>query len=452
MRNVFTTQIRDKRVYRFFVISFSLFPFCFSPLSDAIAGTYTDSAHGSSSAGVKRSATQLADYSTGNCAHCHEQHGSIAGLEPSPVNNAASPYALFAPVNQDSQTENFCFKCHGSLDTQQSGGGVDNRSYSYRAGGWTTDPISDIAESFDSTSAHNLGDISTFINGRWGYNNTSNPCVACHNPHAAQGDPLGDSLSAKTSDSRGYPLSRPSEHTSTPWGLWGDGTGEKMSDYASTLHYQSPFRYNSNTVYEPDGSSDSTTTDGRNLTDMVSFCTDCHNDSNTIWSSDTNTAKQLISPRNLLTFNWSTEKHGRGIAGNDPPVDLISPYTDAGIGQYVLACTDCHEPHGSPNNFLIRQVVNKAEVTIPGGAGDWASLCITCHKEGPMHAAHHSAETKAALGNIGCTDACHESVWDPNINAYVMQNQDCSKCHYHGSTQYFDGTTYQTFNGGEPLF
>ena len=42
-------------------------------------GPYLDSAHGSSAYGVNRDRTAAVGYATGNCAHCHEQHGSIDG-------------------------------------------------------------------------------------------------------------------------------------------------------------------------------------------------------------------------------------------------------------------------------------------------------------------------------------------------------------------------------------
>lgn len=406
---------------------------CLCPV--AMAGPYLSSAHGSSGVGVKRNSAELTDYSTGNCSHCHEQHASVDGQEPAPVDGAASPYVLFAPTNPTSQTDNFCFNCHGKIPNYQNGGGVINRSYSYRAGGWTSDTIDDIAESFASISAHDLGDISTFIAGKWGYSDKSNPCVACHNPHAAQGDPAGNGSTVKSIATRGYPLSRPSQHTSDPSALWGDGAGEKMSNYATSPKYQAPLRFGSTTNYEPDGS---TTQDGSNLTDTVTFCTDCHNLTNTIWSSSLS--------RNLKKFDWSAEKHGGGGASDrGGGADVITPYADAKLGQYVLACTDCHEGHGSPNPFLVRKVTNKKVVTIPGGRGKWEPLCDSCHT-GDTSPFHHSAFA-------GCTMQCHYSVWVPP-GVLTTEYRECIVCHFHGSTVVYNGTTlnYQTYNGGESLF
>lgn len=57
----------------------------------------------------------------------------------------------------------------------------------------------------------------------------------------------------------------------------------------------------------------STTQDGSNLTDMVSFCTDCHNTTNTIYSTTLG--------RNLKYIDWNNEKHGLGDATNTISMD-----------------------------------------------------------------------------------------------------------------------------------
>jgi hypothetical protein len=172
------------------------------------AGMYLDSAHGNSTYGVKRDATGFpTDYTRGLCAHCHEQHASIDGDEPAPT-GGPSDYTLFDD-NYLNQTNGICFECHTDVSSYQTGGSLINRSYSFRAGGWTADTVNDILEAFSFSSpgtSHKLDDIKTFITGKWGYTDDSNPCNACHNPHAAQGDPLGAPNSAKSSGSRGYPV------------------------------------------------------------------------------------------------------------------------------------------------------------------------------------------------------------------------------------------------------
>ncbi|RJR22637.1 MAG: hypothetical protein C4581_00770 [Nitrospiraceae bacterium] len=415
-------------------------------IEPVVAGTYLNSAHGNSSYGVKRSAAGFpADYTKGLCGHCHEQHASVDGSEPEPIEGSPSSYGLFYS-NYLNQTDNICFQCHTDISSYQTGGSLVNRSYSFRAGGWTVDPINDVMEAFSIVSpgtSHNLDDISTLVTSKsWNYTSDSNPCNACHNPHAAQGDPVGSPNSVKSSGTRGWPVSRPSLHSkdNNAWGLWGDGSGEKMSDYAGLLKYQAPYRYNSTTTYEPDGS---TTQDGTNLADYVTFCTDCHNTTNTIYSTTLG--------RNLRTINWVTAKHGKGAAVLDSASDISPPYQDAQLGNYVLACTDCHEPHGSSNVFFIRGEVNgSVPVTVITEAGtnngpigrcnsEWTYLCGKCHKrlgasDGHAHPAYIPPDTG------GCSDAACHSGDDGCIYT------SCGTCHYHESDTVF-GTPY-----GEKLF
>lgn len=398
----------------------------------AQAGMYLSSSHGNTTYGVDRTDAKLDGYSKGNCAHCHEQHMSIGGGEPAPAGGAPSSFALFS-TNHVNQADNFCFTCHTDTSSVQDGGLV-NRSYSYRAANWSADLVNDVKEAFSLASSHNLDDISTFISGKWGYGASSNPCTACHNPHAVQGDPANAGGSAKGIGTRGYPVSRPAQHASVAtWQPWGDGAGERMSDYSAT--YQAPFRFGSSAAYEPDGSG---VTNGSNMTDFVILCTDCHNTTGpAIWSTTLG--------RNLKQFDWAGEKHGKGAAANDPTVDFKTPYTDANAGQYALACTDCHEPHGSQNPFLIRRAVNKLSVTVPGSLGNWKGLCDTCHAAIPDK--HH------ALG-FGCAYACHymEFVNPPGVFTTVYR--ECVVCHYHGSTEIFNGGTglFESYNGGERVF
>ncbi len=382
----------------------------------ADAGQYLNSSHGNSTYGVLRSSVATS-YARGNCAHCHELHASVQGSEPAPT-GGPSAYGLFSD-NFVSQTDNFCIKCHTGAGGYQSGGVIVNRSYSFRAGGWILDPVNNVASAFASVSpasSHNLGDILNVINGRWGYGSYSNPCAACHNPHAVQGDPANDPSGAKTSTSRGYPVSRPGQHGGTPWGLWGDTTAERMSAY--TPNYQAPYRYGSTLTYEPDGSN---IQDGSNLTDFVSLCTDCHNPGITIYSSTLG--------RDLIKIDWSVDKHG--LADADGAIDMLGPYP-ATLGK-VLSCTDCHEPHGSPNNYLLRAEVNGGELSgvVSTGTKDFGYLCRQCHQDdavaegGTVNAweyAHHKSADKP-YSQFKCNQ-CHGFSWNP-IN--------CRNCHFHGS-------------------
>jgi len=415
----------------------------------AISGPYTDSAHGNTTYGVNRSSISSFNYSKGNCAHCHEQHASIGGSEPTPT-GGPDKYALFYK-NHSSQTDNFCFKCHTDLNSLQGTiGALYNYSYSYRAGACPSSSCNenDILELFSYTSpnsSHNLNDILNFINGKWGYTSDSNPCVACHNPHRVQGDPANSSF-PKSSSTRGWPVSRPSLHSkdNSSWGLWGDDPTERMSSYASGYTYQAPYRYGSTTTYEPDGS---TTTDGSNLTDFVTFCTDCHNSINTISSTVLGTLKKI---------NWETtggdsssagDKHGKNYATNS--TCLKPPYGNNNctsvINNYVLSCLDCHEPHGAPNAFLIRKEVNGGILngTVSTGTSDYGYLCGKCHLddsnfggsanrwEGVHHCKGDYPYNQSSCGS------CHSGSGGTGTSVCgkrIMPAIPCSNCHYHGSS------------------
>ena len=461
-------DIRPKRSGALFILIAVLSFFLFSGLA-ADAGVYLNSAHGDGNYGVNRSGASgfPTDYPEGFCAHCHEQHASIGGSEPAPAGSGPSDYLLFY-TNHTSQTDNFCYQCHtGSGSYQYNESAIMNLLYSERAGKWNTSP-DDILEAFSYSSpgtSHNLDNISTFIASEWSsYTSDSNPCNACHNPHAAQGDPQGDgggTTAAKSTilANRGWPISRPSLHNTNnnTWGLWGDGSGEKMSDYASSVSgtYQATYQYNTASAYEPAACTSSC--NGSDLTDYVTFCSDCHNDSNTISSTTLG--------RSLYKFNWANEKHGGTDAANDGTFggvtidDLISPYDETSVTDYVLSCTDCHEPHGSANRFLIREGVNggtsvtdveKLASETPDNTKQWKSLCSKCHDVSTNNnkTVHHRAYQQEYGSSYTYCIYCHEPDADDVRN--------CLQCHYHGNTQWPAVTDYglgaHTYNSGEKMF
>jgi hypothetical protein len=428
-----TMQIARSRIPHFWLVILIVVPTLVWVIGSVYVATafdfHADSAHGNTSYGVNRSGTQ---YDPGECAHCHDTfEQSICGV---------NELILFAPYDSTSQTVNFCFQCHKDAGSVQDAV-FYNYNYSYRASGDTpiTGPTN-VLEAFsfiDETgssvlncgsiygTSHKLTDIKNFINGRWGYTADSNPCTACHNHHPAQRD-------LHSPGTRGWRVSRPSSHTDTSiWELWGDDSNERMDQYTA---YQAP---NAVSGYEPDGSD---ITDGSNLTDYVTFCTDCHNATNdSIWSTTLNDY--------LKTIDWTTEKHGAGASGDCGP-RLLLPYQEAQCGSYVLACTDCHEPHGAPNIFLTRQKVNNGTVTVETGTGEgpdgrinkeWVYLCGKCH-DGLLYDGNHTHPVHLPPDPPeGCSQShCHD-MHGPMYRA-------CADCHYHGNST-IEGTDYN-----EPLF
>lgn len=427
---------------------------------DTSPGPYTDSAHGSSSYGVKRSSTT--DYSQGNCAHCHEQHASIGGSEPAPT-GGASKWCIFANNFNTSKTTGsyiqsdlFCFYCHYGSGTYQSTS-FNNYTYSITFGGNPDTTPNNIFDAFNSSSYHNLYDIWRFITGQAGsktfsdFPMDSNPCSGCHNVHIAKkscGKPSG------SFDPSYSAISKPSDHSN----LWGDDTTERMNSY----NYKAPYWYGSTTTYEPANNS---TSDGSNLPNYVAFCTDCHSSTNSVPSQILGSIS--IPPRTsgyLRTIDWANEKHGQGAA--DTYVSLKSPYSSPTPSNYVTSCTDCHEPHGAPNAVLIRKSVNGSNLAGSISLSDISTtssycpsatlagnkvlgyLCRQCHKDDNAFNTNLSTNrwciihhNDARTGVCGSSDTFVDAPY-PNpsscnschtIISSVKQPITCSCCHYHGS-------------------
>lgn len=396
---------------------------------------HTDSAHGHDTDGVNRwdvvpDPDHPDAYKIGACEHCHDTfNDSICG---------ENDLMLF-------KTAYFCVQCHQYPEDNVSHQ-VDmpyQGCYSYKFGGDTTitcpssikaaflfinqvgtgQPVSNCGS--NKGSAHYLPDIGDFLQNRWGFGDTSddiNLCEGCHNPHKAQ---RHDYPSDSTG---GSPISLPSTHDGN-WDVYGAKTTERMDSYAGTQVYLAPYYYNKwgQGKYEPDGGSQQY---GANMPDYVTFCTECHNDSNDIYSTQLG--------RYLHKFDWDTEKHGRAAASDGGGyTDFWYPYYDNQSGNYVLSCTDCHEPHGSPNPFLIRQRVNDRTASIPGGKGEWADLCENCH----MHRSHSQDPPDYGphykILQQGYCSECH--------NMHQGIYEPCNKCHYHGGTFTTYVDTYKTF-------
>jgi len=355
---------------------------------------YTESAHGSSASGVKRHAGELtSDYAQGNCAHCHEQHASIGGSS-----HTAYKFALFAEDDPDSQTDNFCFECHKNLGSVQEGG-ITNDTYSTNFGGGTS-TFTTIYDAFNPTtgatpSSHSLSDIQDYVTGHSGFTSDTNPCVVCHGPHIAQ-----DNHPVVLSGRGGVntAIRRPTHYQNLRTNLWGDedlassGYLERMRD--ATNNYQSPLR--SDSGYEPTGGITPEDQNGSYLPNFATFCNDCHSHAD---------VRSTERGRNLIRIDWGTEGdyHGLNYQGGTVGAS-IAPYSDPNYN-YVLSCTDCHEAHGSQNEWLLRTCVNGVDnVSVPGPGRFWY-FCHACH-----------------------TINQHYAPWDDSV--------DCSSCHRHSTSMF----------------
>lgn len=438
----------------------------------AQAGAYLDSAHGNSGSGVNRSITGAYGYSQGNCAHCHEQHASLDGLELPPV-GGSTPFSLFwtnfnpaATTPPYLDTDNFCFFCHKTVTS--SGQSVVNYDYSrtFGCGNFGEDSI---YSTINQKSSHNLADVYTFARNKFSwFKDYSNPCNACHNPHLARdnsSNPQSPAFSA---------ISKPTDH----FNLWGPGISETMGSQYGTK-YEPLFCNSSQSNREPASSLNDI--QGRaNTPDYVGFCTDCHTNTANIYSTTLG--------RYLKKINWEIggDKHGAQLTDSRYPANsngvpisgggglVQGPYQIGLSYDYVLSCLDCHEPHGSNNVMLLRRRVNGNNLAIsittmdesfddgviPNDNKDIGYLCLRCHYDDKAACAdgidtsvnctqdnhwrhvHHREnigwdtpycggtptppDTRLTCGGDGAL-RCHG--WSGN----GMGIPHCLDCHYHGS-------------------
>jgi hypothetical protein len=378
-------------------------------------GTDTDPAHGNTTDGVNRSDV-VPDpdhpdaYDKGECAHCHDTfNNTYCGV---------TTLMLFADFDYDSQRDNFCLSsCHRDPDaTEQKQVNMPKQyTYSVTRGGAPTDcpETENVRGAFSFVeengsqgnqcgssvgSSHFLGDIRTSLAGKWGFDTNPtniNACHACHNPHLAKQD---------------YPCSLPSDHSK----VWGDEPGEKMHDYApggTYLNYYPPYKYpfpvgpNPPELYlgvpppQPSELADDST-----APDYVTLCLECH--------QDQQYSTRLL--KNLKAINWENgDRHGKkGEVGEAQCYYGFAKYPYGNdcfstISEYkVLMCTDCHDPHGSPNEFLLRTSVNGQDGLTVSGPGEWWDFC----------------------------QACHFLTYNPGYHSSTL---DCPDCHGHGENTDF---------------
>jgi hypothetical protein len=362
----------------------------------AKAANYGDAAHGDNSIGVNRSGTT---YDIGDCTHCHDTFDdTFCGV---------NDYMLFYPNNPASQTDNFCFQCHSNSTDSVQVGGITNNTYSANFGGGTP-TFTTIYDAFNPTtgatpSSHNLSDILDLVAGYHDFTSQTNACLACHNQHLAQQNyPVTESLLGGVLTA----IRRPVDNDTAPGNLWGDESGELMSDYwnGHAGRYQQPYFVDEfSTKFEPSGTS--VVTDGSDLPDYVTFCLGCH----------VHPVPSTERGYDLVSIAWGASGDQHGSRHEDGGMgDTLPPYGNSSRN-YVLSCTDCHEPHGSENEWLLRTTVNgKDNISIPPtGLGKWYDFCTACHEFDPQSPGTNMYHKPDPTSPIGCPD-----------------------CHYHGHTHF----------------
>ncbi len=132
-------------------------------------------------------------------------------------------------------------------------------------------------------------------------------------------------------------------------------------------------------------------------------CVDCHNQSS------------MAATQTKVGFDWNCQNCHEDLAG---PFLYEHPvvYSHLVEGE---ACIECHAPHGSPNDRLLRQ---------PGNG-----TCKQCHATPPGHLTNHSG-MGAQLECVQCHTEVHGSYesrlfLDPDLGAKFSQDCYQAGCH-----------------------
>ena len=128
--------------------------------------------------------------------------------------------------------------------------------------------------------------------------------------------------------------------------------------------------YDPQAGYEPAGS---------NLPNFLRFCdyTSCHS---VVIGDDAHDA-YFAQGRNLYAIVWTAggDTHGLQNSSSFSDKGITKPPYGVEGTNYVLSCTDCHETHGSPNQWLLRTTVNGVDVG-EFEQGKWYNFCLACHE------------------------------------------------------------------------
>lgn len=167
--------------------------------------------------------------------------------------------------------------------------------------------------------------------------------------------------------------------------------------------------------------------------DLDNFCTSCHTatameferrsahpvESGNIRCVDCHQLGSLTNSEFKVGFDWQCQRCHEERAGPFPyehPV-VYSHLVEGG------GCTECHEPHGSVNDRLLKQ---------PG-----KTLCLQCHGIPPGHQTNHSG-LGARYDCVQCHSEIHGSfsnrlLLDPELGDKLVPNCYQAGCHSLGN-------------------
>jgi len=163
--------------------------------------------------------------------------------------------------------------------------------------------------------------------------------------------------------------------------------------------------YSSESLYPPKLELTFSGVPQRMIPDGAAFCMSCH-DGSPPRDVKLGTATWQVN-------GWATDSHGFGIGaiGNSANMDaygaINKPFK---YGQDPLACSYCHDPHGSSTAFHLTSLDRKTSYNIAADGYGAKQFCAQCH-ELPWHAGHDQA-------SAGYNPATYDR---------------CFNCHKHGA-------------------
>ncbi len=362
-----------------------------------VAGTYTSSAHGQS---VSRTVMASKGYATGNCAHCHEQHGSVEGSEPAPVGGAPSSFLTFA------SEENLCYGCHGS---GAAGSATDNieldmtKFYRHNPAGYE--------------GLHMPNETKAAIVA-----NKHVECADCHNPHLVA---IGNHAPGSNAILAASPLHGATGVDPTFSGInWQPATAYSELQTA-TKEYQICFKCHSAAVGNISiwsGTSGST----------------AWTDVGLEFSPANKSGHPIVTGLNnyINSYSGSNGQNANQIKKGLTAAQLTAPW-NVNIGTQTMYCSDCHSsnstvagPHGSAYKWMLGGT-NKAWPYL--SANDNGSNSQEAYAAGPL-LFRRLGDTLTSLGSdngLFCSN-CHPDPAGSNkvhANGNHKPRTRCADCH-----------------------
>lgn len=387
----------------------------------ALAGPYRDSSHGNK---VNRSSIdgKYTAFATGNCGHCHEQHASLGGSEPIPVDGAASRALAFTG------TATFCVYCHDGSPAVKDVKTQITKLYSHPSG----DPA--------YADRHTMGVRESGQNGApFRGSKRHAECADCHEPHTAKAGIHSYNTTTPANNNLVSPVLLGTwgvEPSSEP--AWGSANVSYTEVKPTVREYQLCFKCHSYYALQvSSGITNFTGPSGELITDQA---------------MEFSRNNKSVHPVRT-TLNNQT---GSGTTKRLTTAQMKAPWNNSTrIGNQTMYCSDCHGsnetpsasvpagPHGSTNKHML----SGANQEWPRASGNsdhlwtlndvknnrysWSTrlLCAKCH---PIYSGGNFLNNVHDKGNHNDADKFNDSPWKDQYRAGVP----CVSCHTvvpHGS-------------------